>query len=151
MCNHIKFEMCSGELIFRGKKYVMASAGVRDFGVFGIPPIPFPPAGRRTPHNRFDYNGNIIELRKSDYGRSKLFTAGRNQGITLYIAMSDSFYDDDKVVFTMPAEYSMTVQNAIHKFNYNLCKNCGVKECKGVLVSDEVAANITLPDDLFSL
>lgn len=149
-CPHIKFEMCSGEVLFRGKNYMMCSAGVSDFNAFTASAMPFP-QGRRTYFNRFEYNGNIIELRKSDYGRTKLFTAGRNQGITLYIAMSETFYDDDKVVFTMETQYSNTVQNAIHKFNYNLCQNCSDKECNKVLMSDEVAATIMLSEDLFNI
>lgn len=147
-CPHIKFEISSGDLSFRGKNFVMASAGVLDFGVFDGPSVPRPPLRRHN--NRFEYNGNVIGLRKSDYGRSKLFVSN-HLDITLYIAMSENFYDDDKVVFTMESQYSLTVQNAIHKFNYNLCKNCSDKECNKVLMSDEVAASIVLPDDLFIL
>jgi len=151
-CPHIKFEICSGELSFRGKSFVMASAGVADLEVFDIVATPAPNRGLlvRRMNDMFEYNGNLSWLKKSDYGRTKLFVGG-NRGLTLYIAMSDNFYEDDKVVFTMESQYSLTVQNAIHKFNYNLCKNCSDKECNKVLVSDEAAASIMLPDDLFSL
>jgi hypothetical protein len=158
-CNNIKFEYGVGNIVFRGEKHIMCAAGIFNFNIFSesLGTTWQPRRGRdrwwseRTGATySFDYEEYRITFKKSDYGRTKLYTQKGSNRLTLYVASTSNFLEDEKCNFMTNEDFLPAIQYGVHKFNYNACLHCENK-CEHQIINPEPIINVGLPEDLFKV
>lgn len=146
-CYQIQFQFSGETLRFRDKEYIMGAVGIPSFEIF--PQEILSRVGYRY-NFKYRYKDYTINIKKSDYGRSKLYKNAHS--LTLYVALSsrDDFLTDEKCEFIMEQKCLDVVLYAICQFNYNMCLTCTNTGCTHKTNVNEPLEKI-LSDELFEI
>lgn len=142
-CHQIQYQFSNDILNFRDKKFTICAAGIPSFEIFdqGI---------LRRRAFFYKYKNYTIHIKKSDYGRSKLYKFGHS--LTLYVALSsrEDFLKQEICEFVIEQKDLEIMLYGICSFNYNNCQNCPNIGCTYKTNFDTPPERI-LSDELFEI